>query len=421
MFNISKMFKQKNIQITLNKWRVFTFILILIQSIGIRFFQGQGFVLSIFIISLSYKGFYFVNKKDIIFIFFALAFLVICKVVNFYVFSMVSFLYEMLLVISIYLFILQYKQKISLLSIEFFTALKILVYHALIGYCIYLFFPNEFVSVNVMNKSFLHLFYVSSSDYNGITRNTGLFWEPGVFQLIANLYLFFCIKFRKSILSIIIAFFAVLSSFSTDGFIVLIINFSYFIYRQKQIRKISILYLVLGMILLIFFIPLFLKNTSNKMSGDNTSSLVRYRDFLIGIELIKESPIIGHGIFDSNYLLSIPYVSNLESDIFSSEYLKETGNMGGGYTNGILGLIAWFGLPVSFLLYFFYYKNKFIDKNGIERFLFSLIFLLSMISEPIAYTSLFLMFPFSYWILNGKVNNKNVNKHVLYLNNYCHL
>lgn len=100
-------------------------------------------------------------------------------------------------------------------------------------------------------------------------------------------------------------------------------------------------------IALILFIPILRENAVNKMGGKDTSGVVRFRDFIVGIELIKEKPIIGHGQFTTEYLMSKDYVSKIESGLFSKEYIKASGDMGGGYTNGLLGLIVWYGVPIT--------------------------------------------------------------------------
>lgn len=411
----------QNLRININYRRVFTFCLIIIQSIGIRFFEGQGILFSILIIALSYNSLKLLTPRDYRFLIISFLFLVICKIAN-PSFLYTSLIFQSSLIIAAYLFIIQYRIKPYMLQSEFFIALRFFTFHAIIGYILYLIIPDYFKDFNVMNKSLFYLFYVSTGDFMGFQKNSGLFWEPGVLQLVANLYLFYCIKFKKNIYQIIIAGLAVVSSFSTTGLIILIINFFYFFYLKFRTKQLSFFNISLVIIALMLFIPILKENASNKMGGKNTSGLVRLRDLQVGIELIKEKPIIGHGQFNTEYLISKNYINKIESNLFSKEYIKASGDMGGGYTNGLLGLVVWYGIPMSLLLYFFYFKSKFVEGNFIERFLFCLIPLLSMISEPIAYTSLFLMFPFSYWILNVKYTAIKKNKtYEFYFNNRCNL
>jgi len=415
------MLLNENFRMNTYNLRVLTFCLIVFQSIGIRFFSGQGIILSVLIMALSHKSFKLLTSKDCKILIISFIFLLICKIAN-PSFSYSKLIYQYSLIISIYLFIIQYRKQPDSLQPEFFIVLKLFTLHAIIGYLLYLIIPGQFQNFSIMNKSLFYFFYVSSGDFMGLPRNTGLFWEPGVFQLAANLYLFYCIKFKKNNYQILIAGIAVLSSFSTVGLLIMVLNILYFIYLKFKSRKISLFNISLLIIAVVFFIPILKGNAVDKMDGENTSGLIRLRDFNIGVELIKEKPILGHGVFDTEYLNSKTYVSRIESEILSEDYLDISDEMSGGFTNGLLGLIAWFGIPVSLFLYFLYFKNKFVSNDSVERLIFCLIPLLSMLSEPIAYTSLFLMFPFSYLILN--VSSKYFEKnqlHGLDLNNSCNL
>lgn len=386
-----------------NNFRIFVFIIIIIQSIGIRFFEGQGTVLAIIILIISIKNLNILKNKDLFFFITIFVFLLFNKLIN-KQFSFKNLIFLLLLITSTYLFILKYRKLPELITIELFIALKILILHSVIGYFIYLILPTSFSDFNVMNKSFLNFFFISKSYFIGLNRNTGLFWEPGVYQLAANLYLFFCIKFDKKILQILIAALAVISSFSTIGLIIILFNAYYFISKRTNFKILVILKYIPFIILLFYlFYPIFKTNITNKINDTNTSSLTRYRDLIIGIDLIKEKPFFGHGIFNIEYLLSNHKILQNESNIFSSTYINAAGQMSGGYTNGLLGLIIWFGLPASSIIYLFFLKNKFVyGENFIEKSIFNLIVILSLVSSPITYTSFFLILPFSYLIIEKK-------------------
>lgn len=385
--------------------RTITLLLIIFQSIGIRFFDGQGTVISIIIIVIWHKNFKYLLIKDVRFLIIAFLLILISKIINdSFIFS--SLLYQLSLIISIYLFLVSYRRRIGNLINDFFLVLQIFVLHAVMGYLLYLIMPNQFNKTVVLNESFYYLFYISNSTFGGFHRNTGILWEPGVFQFVANLFLFYCIKFNKSTIIILLAFLAVVSSLSTTGLVILIFNTTYFFYCKWKEKKLKIINIMLVFLLMIVFIPSIIMNFKDKTNLDNTSGVVRLRDYYLGIDLIKEKPFLGHGLFDSQYILSKAFSYKIESKLFSKEYLNITGNMGGGFTNGFFGLIVCYGIPVSFLLYFFCFKNKFVDNDFIERIIFYLIILISSFFLPITFTSFFLMFPFSHWILNQKKSTK---------------
>lgn len=389
--------------------RTITLLLIIFQSIGIRFFDGQGTIISIIIILLWHKNFKYLLIKDVRFLNIAFLLILISKIIN-DSFSFSSLLYQLSLIISVYLFLVSYRKRKSNLINDFFLVLQLFVLHAFVGYLLYLIVPNQFIKTVGLNKSFHNLFYISFSTFGNFHRNTGFFWEPGVFQFVANLFLFYCIKFNKSIVIILIAFFSVVSSLSTTGLVILMFNITYFLYCKWKERKIKIINILLLFLSMIVLVPTILSNFKDKTNLENTSGIVRLRDYYLGIELIKEKPFLGHGLYDSKNALIKRFSKKIESDLFSKEYLDISGNMGGGFTNGFFGLIIWYGIPVSFLIYLFCFKNKFVVGDFIERIIFYLIILISTFFLPITNTALFLMFPFSFFILNQKKSTKIISK-----------
>ncbi len=318
------------------------------------------------------------------------------------------FFYELLLIVTTFLFVKNYKGNYHVLSLDFFFVLRLFVIHSMLGYLTYLLLPGYFkIDIN-LNKSFYYVFYVSNGEFLGLSRNTGLFWEPGVFQLVANLYLFYCIYFKRSTKEIVFALISVVSAFSTTGFYILIINLVYFLFVQKHFVRINILNILILIAGIVFLNPLIKANTDEKMSSENTSNLVRLRDLQIGFELIKERPIIGHGLFNSQYLLEKGYTRRIEQNLFYDSYTDLNGNMSGGYTNGILGFFGAFGIPIGLIFFFYYFRNRLVDGSFLDKFIFSLIPLVTMFSEPITLTSLFMLFPFSSLFCKMEIN-----KHIL--------
>jgi hypothetical protein len=234
----------------------------------------------------------------------------------------------------------------------------------------------------------------------GMARNTGLLWEPGLLQMMLNLYLFYKIKNHSPIWVLGLITLTIFSTLSSIGFAVLGLNYVFFIIHNFKHRTGLIIRLIFLTFLLSGSLIFIKSNIEDKLSGTNTSGLVRYRDFLIGMSLIADRPLTGHGLFDTNYLLTLPYVSIIESNVFTTEYLDSMDEISGGFTNGLLGIFCWFGIPAGFLLNIFLYKNKFSMSSGYPRFAFFLIITLTTITEPITNTAFFLLFPFSFLIFN---------------------
>jgi len=385
--------------------RVFSLGLLIFQSIGIRFFEGQGWLLSFVLIGLNFNSFFTLKKKDLFVLLAAFVFLVFNWSLN-RSFGLVSLFFQYFLILNAYLLLLNYRGSTSEFERDLYFCVKAFVIHAAIGYFLYLIVPAGFNIAVGLNKSLLGLFYVSNSSFAGLIRNTGVFWEPGVYQLVANLFLFFTIKLNKSIFAVFFGFLTVVISFSTLGLFVMIFNILYFLFTRIGLNIRNLAAISLGGVLFLLFVgPILISNVSDKVADTNTSGLARLRDLMIGIELIKERPILGHGKFESSeYLIEKAYVNKIESELFSTDYLDIHGEMSGGLTNGFLALFAWYGLPIGFFLFYCFFKQRLLKGNRIESIIFVLIPTVSFFSEPITYTSFFLIFPFSFLIFRNGEN-----------------
>lgn len=388
----------KNIVVNFRQLSLF---LLIIQSCGIRFFPGQGSLLLLVIIGLGIKYFRLVTKKDCVILFTILIYLVLLKLIN-TGFTIANLIFLFGTVFQVFLFLIAYRtsEKNDMLEEDIYKMLKFFFFHALLCFIFHLLLKGLFLPTVISGypyKTFLFLFYVDK-----IGRTTGLFWEPGVLQLILNILLFMAILRNKSLLFLGLITVTILSTQSTTGFLILALNFVLFISRHINFRKPKAIFgLVLALGVGASVYSIVASNISNKFDATNTSGLIRYRDFLIGSQMILERPIIGHGIYDYTHLVNKNYVSDIESDLFSEIYLAGSGEMSGGYTNGLLALFTWFGLPVGIYIYYLFFNNNIFRK---KRFYFFAIFTLSLVSEPISYTSFFLLFPLSSLLLKNKLN-----------------
>lgn len=245
-------------------------------------------------------------------------------------------------------------------------------------------------------------FYVTV-DNNDVARNTGILWEPGLLQLMLNIFLFYAIRTRRPDWFLLIIVITVLTTYSTSGYFCLAVNYLYFVLSNLKTRKKFVMTLVGLTVFFSSFLVFILENINDKLGGENLSGLARYRDFYIGWELIKEKPLMGHGLFNESYLFTKPYVTAIEVRLFGARTLDIIGSISGGFVNGIMDVFAWFGLPAGLLLFILFYKNKFVGVK-LERIVFFIILCFTFFAEPITYTSFFLMFPFSAIIFEQKLN-----------------
>jgi hypothetical protein len=389
-------------QIRKERLEVLTVLLLIVQSCGIRFIPGQGSLLMIAVLYLSRSGFAAMSKKDFSYLFIIFIFLFIN---NFYgpSSSISKFPFQYGLVLEAYTFLLYYRKRgFNLLVDRLYKALHIIFVHALIGFVLYIFLSPLFKATEAFGypyKTFLYFFYLADTG-EGMARNTGILWEPGLLQMMLNLYLFYKIKDKSPIWVLGLIAITIITTFSSIGFAILGLNYIFFIVHNFKHRTGLIIRLIIVTILFSGSLVFVRNNIEDKISGENTSGLVRYRDFLLGMNLIADRPLMGHGLFDSTYLLSLPYTSIIESNVFTTEYLTENDEFSGGYTNGLLGVFCWFGIPVGLLLNFLAYRNRFSMSDGYAQLAFFLIIALTTITEPITNTAFFLLFPFSFLVFN---------------------
>lgn len=378
-----------------NVLKYLALFLMIFQSLGLRIFEGQG-ILILSLISLIY--FYLIKKVRLKYLFFILLVFAVILFHEYVVGNILLFKIVYLLLISlvVFLFYLYYKERVVILKDDFYIVINFFIIHSIIGYFLALIVPDLFIKTTEMNKSFLYLFYISDSNFMFLPRNTGLFWEPGVYQLIANLYLFLNIQKNSPLKFLVLATFSVLISFSSIGLFLLGVNFLYYMYKKTFKSKINtkntikLFSVVLGFSILIF--PIIKLNILEKTSGLNTSGLVRLRDLYFGVSLVKEKPLLGHGIqglLDYSYIYSKPYLNEIEISIFTNEYISKTGKLSGGFTNGFLGIFVFFGIPFSFYFIKRMFENKFVfEYEKTDKFIFMIIILSTLMTEPIVLTPL---------------------------------
>jgi hypothetical protein len=281
----------------------------------------------------------------------------------------------------------------------------LIFWHATIGYALIVLLPfatSILPGGNTGYRTFLYLFYTNNDSLMlGLPRNTGLMWEPGVLQLFLNLFLFLGIKRNAPPLLIALGILSVVTTQSTTGFFILAFNIAYYFLSQKVSFKNIIIAVSLAPVVLIGGI-VGGENARHKISDQNTSAMVRARDTMIAFEMIKEKPILGHGLYDSEYLKSKPFVWAITELFFSPEFIKSSYDEAGGMTNGTLTLIALYGVPIFILILLLFINQKvFVLSLGSNLF-FLLIYLTSLFTEPLNSTPFFLIFPISALALRNQ-------------------
>ena len=232
-------------------------------------------------------------------------------------------------------------------------------------------FSNIHIFTSVFRYEFVSVFLTNIPTYQYMQgRNWGPFWEPGVFQAYLNVALLFLLfnknysYFKKIVFSIILIS-AIVTTYSTTGYIVLtfvllsyIANYSNF--NIRNFAKVLVLSLIF-LISLILFINsnLFQEIILQKFSS--TAEQSRFLSYTAGIKLFLSHPILGVG--PQSVMDELTAISQYNFAL----------------TNTIIAQYVIYGMLVG--TYFLYNYKKFIDS-----------FKLNVISSIIVYITFLAIF-----------------------------
>lgn len=192
----------------------------------------------------------------------------------------------------------------------------------------------------------------------GKYRNTGIFWEPGAFQVFLNIALIYSLFNRNNknkILNVIILILTVLSTKSSQGYITLgIILIAYIISKKESKFNYIVSLGVLIVLLLVFSNESILMNLQEKifLFDRNASSLQRFHSTNADIFMILSNPLTGVGYLNHTNLLQ-EYSMNIGYNIVVN-------------ANTITYTAAIFGIPLASFLIYGIYKFSRIYSNNIN-------------------------------------------------------
>ena len=269
-----------------------------------------------------------------------------------------------------------------------------MAYQAIITFLLALIVPSLFKDTNYLDatyRSILYIFtyHVMRDDPSLLPRPDGFFWEPGVFQLYLNLYLYLCLFVFKNKWQTIIAVIATLTTQSTTGVVICLILISYYItieYINKGTLASRIRKTFVGIAILIPFIILTSGNVEDKLYGDmKGSSWAREYDLITGINVIINNPIIGIG-FDYGQYYKLSRTLGYQDTALDNSSTIDRGN-----SNGIIFLFYSVGIPLGLVFLIGLVNQKFFK----HKLLISLIFIISCLSESLIFTPFLLIFIYS--------------------------
>jgi hypothetical protein len=276
-----------------------------------------------------------------------------------------------------------------------YFVLKLIAFHSALNFIFYFFVRDDLSTINTTFhecETFLNLFFYTTD--RGIVniegfefcRNQGLFWEPGVLQVFLNI-LFFLEAFviKKSKLFLLFLSFVILTSYSTTGLAILLIQA--IVYLSEQIKNNKLILTVITTLLVpLFFV--FSVNIKDKIQGEKEGSFQkRIFDLTQPVFIAMDNPLTGVGldVFQFQKIREEFYISS-NSSIGITSTTKVTDK---GSSNSVMFLLAGTGFPTSLILLYMFFKQRIIEN---KKWLFMIILFISVMSEPLLLRPFFLIF-----------------------------
>lgn len=240
---------------------------------------------------------------------------------------------------------------------------------------------NTFYSIGLANVP------VSSG---GFVRNWGCFREPGIFQIFLNFALLMELFYFKKInvRRCLILFFGVLTTFSTAGYSVTIVELIAFFLNKtdsvenKAAKQYIFIFCALAFLYLIFFTDLLFSSSSfgsvfGKIMHESSSADARWASITVNWKLFKENIAFGAGI------------SNVDK-LFPLYSLYQYGTLIRHNTNNLFIHLSMFGIFYSALFVYMHMKfTKFFSGRLFLKLLILIAIFMMYMGEKLVYSLFF--------------------------------
>lgn len=199
---------------------------------------------------------------------------------------------------------------------------------------------NYSASDSIFTKESNNILIYNFREYNSFyNRNSGPFWEAGMFVVILDIALFFNLLKGNSLFSYksILLIITIITTFSTTGYIGMFMTISLFVYLNTRSKfKFIFVPLIILIAYNIFSLDFMGEKIANQIDNADVSGVSRFGAILIHMQLIKEYPLLGIGDGLSTYM-------SLYTDANST-------------ANGLSLVLVKFGIIVGLLYFVFLFR-----------------------------------------------------------------
>lgn len=263
--------------------------------------------------------------------------------------------------------------------------------------------PQFFLQFEVDDATYHSLLFFFTYHENIVTlikRPDGFFFEPGVFQIYLNFYLYIALFRVHEPKHIALALAAVLATQSTTGVVIAALLCMFYALNRMRRSGASeqVLLMVMAPLVLLPIGVIVGLNLEDKLFGAFSGSRdARQFDLLTGLRIIAEYPLAGIGFDHQRYLeVSAQFGYFEDTQTYEAFYGRTS-------SNGIVTMMYMVGIP----LFLFYMAGLLRQRFFPHRLLIFLLLFLSFMTEALIATPFFLMFVFSGLLVAAERRARN--------------
>ncbi|MGL4865767.1 MAG: hypothetical protein ACRC4T_21935 [Cetobacterium sp.] len=221
-----------------------------------------------------------------------------------------------------------------------------------------------------------------------IPRTSGIFWEPGLYQMFLNISLIYFIE-KNSYIKVFFIISQIILTISFTGYIALfiIIIYKYFL-KKRVLSKDNICIFFITIVL--FFVNIGRFYDMYIQKKETYSYKIRVQDTIIPMKLSLEKPFTGFGVNNNNKFLKEFNENNEMKIIFRNIYQER------GISNGFVQIFYFKGY-IFFLIYMCS-LIIFLKKTVNDWKIYFIVVIIGLMNEPVSLSNLFL-----YIVMSGFV------------------
>lgn len=265
----------------------------------------------------------------------------------------------------------------------------------------FLFIPLSVAGQDYQTLLLLFNYHITIEDIGGLIRPDGFFFEPGVFQIYLNLYLYLVLFIFRRPRQAALAALAVISTQSTTGVLICVILLGASLLhhlRSGSLRGKSVAVLV-ALVVAPPVLYLSYGNVAEKLYGTaQGSSWAREYDFFTGLNVIAEHPWMGIG-FDVNRYLDVSGRLAYEDTLLDSQVTDDRPT-----TNSLIHLVYCLGVPLALPFVAGMFRQGLFRHRG----LIGLWLAMSLFGEAILFTPFFMLIIFSAFVARPATRSSRV-------------